>query len=693
MVDDNAFRSVETVLRPKSVAIVGASERGRWPQDIYFASVEGGYAGRVHLINPRQAEVYGQRAYPSLKDLPAPPDHAIVIVPGQAVPGVLEEAAAAGVKSATVYAGAVGDGDSEASQARGAAVRDLVRRTGLRVAGPNCMGGFSYREKLFAYPNRALARVPAGPVGCVFQSGGTLQFFMAAGASRGLRYSYAVSSGNELDLDLADYVNFLVDDEHTRQIVCFIEGIRRPVAFLRAAERALIAGKPLIAIKTGASAKSAHAAASHTGAVAGDYAAYLAMCDRYGVVNCQDLDQLVETTLAFQCGRAPKGPRVGWITTSGGTVDLLYDDIEREKSVLPDFSPATNEALASFMQEGIKPKNPLDTGIPTNLVDAANVCRVVAADPNVDIVAWAGQLPAKMDRWRGVEAMRAFLGETDKPVIGFSRMSYQLGDIALEAQEQAGFPFLMGLPQTCRALNALWFHAQRAGRPVSKPPAAQPGVRGGVDDALAVHGVHGPRSRTVATEEEAAHAAAEIGFPVALKIVSPQIVHKTEAGGVALGLASREAVLSAARAMRESALRYAPGAQIDGFLVQEMARGVEVLVGAREDAQFGPMLVIGSGGVLVELMQDVSVHLLPVSRAEVLEALSGLKLMRLLEGYRGAPPADVEALADAIVAIADVYLDKRGELADLEVNPVVVRAKGQGVCAVDVRAIWKEGPG
>jgi acyl-CoA synthetase (NDP forming) len=693
MVDDNAFRPVETVLRPRSVAIVGASERGRWPQDIYYGSVEGGYAGNIHLINPRQAEVYGQRAYPSLKDLPERPDHAIVIVPGQAVPGVLEEAAAAGVKSVTVYAGAVGDGDSDASQARGAAVRDLVRRTGLRVAGPNCMGGFSYREKLFAYPNRALARVPAGPVGCVFQSGGTLQFFMAAGASRGLRYSYAVSSGNELDLDLADYVNFLVDDEHTRQIVCFIEGIRRPVAFLRAAERALIAGKPLIAIKTGASAKSAHAAASHTGAVAGDYAAYLAMCDRYGIVNCQDLDQLVETTLAFQCGRAPKGPRVGWITTSGGTVDLLYDDIEREKSVLPDFSPATNDALASFMQEGIKPKNPLDTGIPTNLVDAANVCRIVAADPNIDIVAWAGQLPAKMDRWRGVEAMRAFLGETDKPVIGFSRMSYQLGDIALDAQEQAGFPFLMGLPQTCRALNALWFHAQRAGRPVAKPPVAQPGVRGGVEEALAARGVHGPRSHIAASEEEAAHAAAEIGFPVALKIVSPQIVHKTEAGGVALGLASREAVLSAAHAMRESALRYAPGAQIDGFLVQEMARGVEVLVGAREDAQFGPMLVIGSGGVLVELMQDVSVHLLPVSRGEVLEALSGLKVMRMLEGYRGAPPADVEALTDAIVAIADVYLEKRGELADLEVNPVVVRANGQGVRAVDVRAIWKEGPG
>lgn len=691
MGDDSAFRSVETVLRPKSVAIVGASERGRWPQDIYSATVKGGYEGEIYLINPRQSEVYGQRAYPSLKDLPEVPDHAIVIVPGHAVPGVLEDAAAAGVRSATVYAGAVGDGDSEASQERGRAVREIVRRTGLRVAGPNCMGGMSYRERLFAYPNPALARAKTGSVGCVFQSGGTLQFFMATGAARGLGYSYAMSSGNELDLDLADYVNFLVDDEHTQQIVCFIEGIRRPQAFLRAAERALIAHKPIIAIKTGASAKSAHAAASHTGAVAGDYSAYLAMCDRYGIINCSELDQLVETTLAFQCGRAPKGPRVGWITTSGGTVDLLYDDIEREKSALPEFSQTTNEALEPFMQEGIKPKNPLDTGIPTNLLDAANVCRVVAADPNVDIVAWAGQLPANIDRWRGVEEMRAFVGEIDKPVIGFSRMSYQLSPIALDAQDQAGFPFLMGLPQTCRALNALWFHARRAGLPVMRPSAPRPNVaRDGLEEALAARGVFGPQSRVVRSGIEAAEAAAEIGFPVALKIVSPQIVHKTEAGGVALGLSSEAGVLAAAQAMRASALRYAPDAQIEGFLVQEMASGVEVLVGAREDAQFGPMLVIGLGGVLVELMQDVSVHLLPVTRDEVVEALSGLKVRRLLEGYRGAPPADVDALVDAILAVAETYLDRRGALADLEVNPIVVRPKGEGVCAVDIRAIWKD---
>jgi acyl-CoA synthetase (NDP forming) len=690
--NSDEFRSVDMVLRPKSVAIVGASERGRWPQDIYNASVKAGYEGNIYLINPRQSEVYGCKAYPSLKDLPEAPDHAIVIVPGAAVPAVLEDAAAAGVKSATVYAGAVGDGDSAASQERGRLVREIVQRTGLRVAGPNCMGSFSFREKLHAYPNPAVARTPAGPVACVFQSGGTLQFFMATGAARGLAYSYGVSSGNELDIDLADYLNFMVDDPHTKQIVLFIEGIRRPSAFMRAAERALVAGKPVIAIKTGATAKSAQAAASHTGAVAGDYSGYLAMCERYGIVNCRDLDQLVETTLAFQCGRAPKGPRVGWITTSGGTVDLLYDDVERENTPLSVFNEKTNEALQPFMQEGINPKNPLDSGIPTNLTDAANICRIVMNDPDVDMVAFAGQLPARMERWRGADDMKAMTLETGKPVIGFSRMAYQLSEFALPAQEQVGFPFLQGLPQTCRALNALWFHAERAGRPVAAPPPA-PFTEineENLTQALASRGVRGPASAFAPTQEEAERAAVSIGFPVALKIVSPQILHKTEVGGVALNLQSAADVKHAAERMLASARRAHPDATIEGFLVQQMAAGVEVLVGVREDAQFGPVLVLGSGGVLVELLADVTVQLLPVTREGVIRALSGLKLQKLLDGYRGAPPADIEALCDAVEALAAFYLDHRGRIADLEINPLIVRPKGQGVCAVDVRTIWKD---
>jgi acetyltransferase len=461
---------------------------------------------------------------------------------------------------------------------------------------------------------------------------------------------------------------------------------------MRAAERALVAGKPIIAIKTGATAKSAQAAASHTGAVAGDYSGYLAMCERYGVVNCRDLDQLVETTLAFQTGRTPKGPRIGWITTSGGTVDLLYDDVEREGSSLPVFDETTNTALKPFMQEGIRPKNPLDTGIPTNLTDAANVCRIVASDPNVDIIAWAGQLPARLERWKGVEDMKAMTLETDKPVVGFSRMAYPLSSFAIEAQEQAGFPFLQGLPQTCRALNALWFHAERAGRSVAAPPPAPFSEinEENVLQALASRGVKGPASAFAPTQEDAERAAAAIGFPVALKIVSPQILHKTEVGGVALGLSSQAELKQAAERMLASVRHAHPDAVIEGFLVQEMASGIEVLVGVREDPQFGPLLVLGSGGVLVELLADVNVQLLPVNRAGIERALSGLKLRKLLEGYRGAPPADVDALCDAVEAVSKFYLDHRSRIADLEINPLIVRPEGQGVCAVDIRTIWKE---
>lgn len=685
------FRPVAHALRPKSIAIVGASERGRWPQDIYNATVQHGYAGDVRLINPRQAEVYGQRAWPSLRELPEPVEHAIVIVPAAAVMTVLEDAHARGVKSATIYSGAMGDGDGEASRERGAALRAFITRTGMNIAGPNCMGALSYREKLFAYPNPSLAVWPAGPVGCVFQSGGTLQFFMKTGGQRGLRFSYAVSSGNEVDLDLADYVNFLVGDEATQQIVLFIEGVRRPQAFMQAAARALEAGKPIIAIKTGATEQSAHAAASHTGAIAGDYEAYLAMCERYGVISCACLDDLVETTLAFQCGRAPKGPRVGWVTTSGGTVDLLYDYVEQEKTPLARFSDGTVQALQPYMQEGIKPKNPLDAGIPSTIAKAAEQCAIVAKDPDVDMVAWANQLPGKSAAWPDIDSLIAMRAGTDKPVVGFARMAYQLGPEAVATQEKAGFPFLQGLPSTCRALNALWFHAQRSGRrPATPAPAAQSDLSPlNLDETLRSYGVEQPRSALVVDEAAAVSAAEGIGYPVVLKIRSADISHKTEAGGVAVGLRNRDEVAAAAQRLLASAKAAYPDARIDGFLVQEMVGGVEAIVGAREDALYGPMLLVGSGGVLVELVKDAALRMLPLGADDVSGMVDGLKLSRLLAGFRGKPAADRAALERVALGLGRFYLDHRAAIADIEINPLIVRADGEGACAVDVRVVWK----
>jgi acetate---CoA ligase (ADP-forming) len=691
-VEDALFRSPNSVLRASSVAIVGASERGKWPKQIFANLRDLGYPGRVYLINPRQKEVFGEGCFPSLRDLPEQVEHAIVIVPAAAVPKVLEEAEDAGLTSATIYAAGLGDGDDPGSKQRGAWLQDFLGRSRLRIAGPNCMGAHSFRERLFAYPNGELSRVPAGPLACIFQSGGTLQFWMKSAADRGIRFSYGISSGNEVDLDLADYLNFVINDPETRQIVLFIEGIRRPHAFMEAAGRALAAGKPIIAIKTGATARSQVAAQSHTGAIAGDYAAYLAMCERYGIVNCRNLEDLLETAVAFQCGRFPRGPRIGFVTTSGGTVDLLYDYAEFEGAVMPAFAESTIAALGPHMQEGITPKNPLDLGIPSTIAAAAEVCEIVARDPNVDILAWAGQLPRKKDAWPDVTPLRDLLAVTDKPVLAFGRMVYQVTADSIALQEGAGFPFLQGLEPTLRALNALSFYAERRGQAppalgAPKPSSLSPET---LETALATYGIALPQSRSVATPVEAVAAAEAIGYPVALKIRSPDILHKTEAGGVVLDLTSGEMVQTAAETLLASAQAAYPGARIEGFLVQEMVSGVEAILGARHDALYGPMLLVGSGGILVELVKDAALRLLPVADADVSAMVDGLKLERLLAGYRGRAAADRAALETAALGLARFFLDHRERIADIEINPLMVCTSGRGAVAVDVRVLWRE---
>ena len=688
--DNIEFRSPASVLRASSVALVGASERGKWPRLIHDNLRQFGYAGRLYLVNPRQREVYGERCFPSLRELPSSVEHAMVIVPAAGVADVLTDANAAGVKSATIYAGAVGDGEDPESKKRGAWLKSFLAEADIRLAGPNCMGAYSYPERLFAYPNSELCRVPAGSVACVFQSGGTLQFWLRTGADRGLRFSYGITSGNEADLDLADYLNFLVDDPSTRIITLFIEGIRRPQAFMHAAARALKAGKPILAIKTGATAKSQAAAQSHTGVIGGDYAAYLAMCERYGICNCRSLDDMVEIALAFQGGRLPKGPRLGFVTTSGGTVDLLFDYAEAEKAVLAEFTAGTNTALKPFMQDSIVPKNPLDLGIPSTLEHAAQVCAVVARDPHVDMVAWAAMLPNKKGAWDGVEALNRLLTVTDKPVIGFGRMSYQMRPESVAAQEAAGFPFLQGLEPTLRAMNALWFYAARTGKPAAMPAPAPASdlTPANLDTTLARYGIAVPESRAASSPEEAATAAAAIGFPVALKIKSPDILHKTEAGGVALDLRSRAEVEEAAAALIAKARATHPSARIEGVLVQKMARGVETIVGAHSDPLYGPLLLVGAGGILVELARDVSLRLLPVTVPEVTAMIDGLRLKQLLTGYRGRAAADRGALEKTALALAQFYLDHRARIAEIEINPLMVDAAD--ATAVDVRVVWRE---
>jgi acetyltransferase len=683
------------VFQPSSIAIVGASERARWPRQLYDILQTCGFPGKVYPVNPRNTEVWGVKCYPDLASLPEPPAHAFVIVPAPAVQAVMETGAAAGLKSATIYAAQIGEGTDPEIVARGVALKSLLDKSGIVVCGPNCMGLNAIRERNFGYPNADLAALTPGSVAFVTQSGGTVQYIAGMGAHRGVKFSYAISSGNEMSLDMADYVNFFVEDEHTRVIALFIEGIRRPQAFMAAAAKALAAGKPIVAIKTGKSQKSRDSAKSHTGAISGDYAAYAAMCERYGIVQCPSLDDMIEMLLAFQAGRLPKGNRVGWMTTSGGTVDLLYDYLEEIGGIAtPEFSDSTKTTLRSLLvQQELALKNPLDAGNPINDTADAELCKAVIADPNIDMLAWGGSPPSGR-RVRDPAVTRSILESTDKPVFGFVRMASIVDKTTLEFQDQVGFPFLQGLPAIIRAFGGLAFYSARKGRQTAAlPPASGTAATlqgAAFEAALARHGITLPRSELSNSPEEAAVAAARIGFPVALKIVSRGISHKTEVGGVRLNLASGDDVMRACSSLAASVARAAPGARVEAFLVQEMVDGVEMLVGARADPLYGPMIVLGAGGILVELVKDVAFRLLPVTPDDAQAMLAELKVARLLAGFRGKPAADVDALVKAICGLSDFYLDHRHLLSDLEINPLIVLSKGNGVRAVDVRPVLAE---
>jgi acyl-CoA synthetase (NDP forming) len=686
---DSPFRSPLPLLNPASIAIVGASERAKWATQIFQNLRAFGYPGKVYPVNPRLAEVWGSPCFPDLASLPEPPQHAMVIVPAPVVQAVVETGVKAGLKSATIYASQIGEGENPEIVARGTALKALIEKSGLLVCGPNCMGANALRERYFGYPNTELCQLVPGSVALVTQSGGTLQYLGQAGAQRGIKFSYMISSGNEINLDLADYINFLVEDPHTKVITLFIEGIRRPHIFMAAAAKALAAGKPIIAIKTGRSQKSRDSARSHTGAIAGDYAAFTAMCERYGIVSCPTLDDMVEMALAFQSRRLPKGPRVGWVTTSGGTVDLLYDYLdEMGGTTAPDFAAATKEKIRPLVSPELALKNPLDAGNPGGEAESAALCRAIAADPNVDMLAWGSTIPSGK-RSRDPTLLRGVVESTDKPVIAFVRMNFPIDQQAVEFQDQVGIPYLQGLPETVRALAALTFYGARRGRRIAPlPPAlgSAATLRGtALEAALADRGLPPPKGALAASAREAADVAARIRFPVALKIASAQISHKTEVGGVRLNLKSRAEVEREANALAAGLSKVAPGARLDGFLLQEMVEGIEVIVGAHHDPLFGPIILVGAGGVLVELVNDVACRLMPVGPQDARGMIGELKVAKLLAGFRGRPAADIDALVTAICGLSDFYLDHRHLLTELEINPLMVLPKGEGVRAVDVR--------
>jgi len=691
------FHSAESFFRPKSVAIVGASETGGggWAREIYGNLEYAGFPTEVFLINPRRDELWGQKVYPDFASLPKPVDLALTIVPAEFIPDVLAEGVDNGLKAALIYAARFGEGGDVEGAKRGAAIRALCDDRGLVVCGPNCMGAMAFPKNLLFYPATRIRGLPTGPVGVVFQSGGTFMFWLQRAAERGLGFSYAVSSGNELNLDLADYINFLVEDDDTQMIACMVEGVRRPEAFMEAARRALAAEKPIVMLKVGRSDLGKKAAESHTGALASDDAVLQAVCRKFGVVRCYSLDEMIDQCAVMNQRRWPKGRRIAMAGFSGGGKGLYLDYSADEGAVQAVLSDETIDQIEPYIDPGLSGQSPIDcgAGIAARQQDFSTVCNLMAADPGVDIVTMQGQLPTLADDPSDPSIYANVVEATDKPVIAHVRVSQNMTDAGREFLTASKMAFVQGLPQTVRTMQGLCLYADALRRGVEALPEAtgkKADLEGeALNTLLRDRGLPPPASAFGATAEAASMAAADIGFPVVLKIVSPQASHKTEVGGVALNLGDKAALVAAADDMAARLKAVDPAAKIDGYLVQEMIAGTEVILGIREDPQFGPFMVVGLGGILVEAMRDVSFRMLPVNEADGREMLGELRGKAVLGAFRGAPARDVDALVTAIRGLSDLYMDHRQHLVDLEVNPLIVGAAGEGVRAVDVRPVWR----
>lgn len=679
------LRPVENLLHARSVAIVGASPKGRWPTLIFQNLKKGGYGGNIYLVNPNYPELWEERCYPNLAALPEAPEHLLLLIPTQAVLRTLEEASKLGSKAATVYSAGFGEGDDPQGRERAQALKELCSRSGMVCCGPNCMGSFSVTEGLWSFPT-VIPLLRSGPVGLIFQSGGSLGNWVKGASERGIGFSYAVSSGNEVNLDLVDYLSFLVKDAQTKVILLMVEGIRRPREFMTLAAQALAKNKPILVVKLGRSEMGKRQAISHTGALAGSDEVFDAVCSRLGLIRCPTLEDLTETALAFLPGRIPRGSRAAIVVNSGGMKGLLCDHIEELSADLAQLSEATRQAVRPLIPAELAVENPLECGV-AGFGDEEGFIKIVklhADDDGVDSLAIHGELPRFPEK-REATLFKNLNAATPKPIVAFARSTYSLTDESRAFQDEAGIPFLQGIKPTLRAVAGLGFYGKRSQAPIPILPAASDkaddleGEK--LNGLLRSHGIALPRQAMVATASEAGQKAKEIGFPVALKLVTAEIVHKTESGAVVLGLKSAEEV----EAQGKQLLSKAPGkAQL---LIQEMVEGTEVLLGARADPQFGPFLMVGLGGIFVEALKDVAIRLLPVSESEALEMLQELRGCRILEGVRGQPRRDIAALVRAMTGLSDLFATYRSFLSDFEINPLMVRREGEGVAAVDVRVV------
>ncbi|HSC95482.1 MAG TPA: acetate--CoA ligase family protein [Burkholderiales bacterium] len=693
-------------LNPRGIAVVGVSkDPGRIGGQALRLLTDFGYPGRIYPVNPKYGDIKGITCYPDLSAVPQPCDVALIALSAPNVTGAIEQCGRAGIPFALVLS----SGFAEVGDAGRALQEKLVaavRAGGVRMVGPNCLGLLNLRDNArIGFGGTAqLKTLKPGPMAMVTQSGGFGFGVMAAAAHYGVGCSYAISSGNEADLTLLDWVADLIERPEVEIVVAFMEGVDNGRRLIEIGSRALELGKPILAWKVGNTEIGARAATSHSARMTAGYALYRAAFRRGGLVEIRDVDDLIDIAKAFAIRKLPRGNRVGVLTLSGGAGVLLADRCVEEGLQLPALAEATTRKLRETLAEFASVGNPVDAtahGYNDNFAGYRAAIELVLADPNID------QVVARVPRGRAAgpwsKALVDMLRGTDKPVILNWPTSPDDNGEVLAWLEQNHVPCILGAGRAVHALAALTDFARKRDeqhkqgkRPFARVCARQaldlPGGARTLGERrskmlLARYGIPVVNEVLLAPAEIEALTSPPLPFPVAVKIESPDVPHKTEAGAVRLGVKDLAALKQAAREIVATALKHAPGARIEGVLVQEMAAGLETIVGAVNDATFGPTIAFGLGGIFTELLHDVTYAFAPFDTETARGMVGDIRGAALLNGYRGRPALDVAALADVLARVSQLIADHSDRIAEIDVNPLFVRE--QGVVAADALIVLK----
>ncbi|UFW76027.1 acetate--CoA ligase family protein [Bradyrhizobium sp. WU425] len=702
---------IHAMLHPRNIVLVGATDKpGNYAERIWNNLIKYKYRGGLYPVNARRDVVWGVTCYEDFVSLPEKPDHVLVLVPARFVVQVVRDAAAAGARSATIVTSGFSELQDEESQRLAAELNVAVRETGIAITGPNCLGNLSAGEKLFTNLDDRIVTMEQGPVAIAGQSGAIVMMIRQALEDRGVGVGYMVTTGNEAGLETPDLMTYFAADPSIRVIVVYLEGVRNAQTFRNACKAARAAGKPVIALKLGSSEGGRAAAMAHTGSLAGSIESFDAISTREGVIRVRGLDELVETTECFVHAQPPKGNRLAAVTLSGGKRGLLIDAFHSVGLNFPPLSKNASEKLATMLGPGSIIGNPLDAGFAA-VVDPSVYIKsieIMIEDSDIDIVIIDADLP-KMPhelRERNLRIVNGMASSATKPVIYISPVSMGFTEHTTALRKTLpNIAVMQGMDRAVGAIKALIDYAAlekdvpdiiSSSNPQARAVLEKTlnGASGAALDEIAskkllkAYGIPISKEAIARTADEAASVAKKVGFPVVAKVVSADILHKSDIGGVVLNLNSTAEVKKAFNdiAARVKKLKGKP--HLEGILItQQVKADLELVIGASLDAEMGPVVLFGTGGVDIELMKDVALAGAPIDATEAAKLIRRTKAGVKIKGYRGRPALNKGSVISALVGLSNLIADADGRIASIDVNPFLLTAKS-GV-AVDALVVLR----